>query len=470
MPLNLTEISEAKKLLKLSYQNHKMSKDDIAYELHLGIPALKNYVQFTSDTSDINNFLDHVKSYSFQTIYNKIHFDKRKFYQILYSLHLRFQRFMITKEEYLTYINHKIKLSRLNERIRDKKDIPIYYKYKSFRFSIVDVAYFLASQQDFQVPTINLEHKINIDTLRIYVKNYDINLLLQFYKDQGYHDHFEKYTHSIYFSPNDYLHTSPLLRVTYTHNNNLGGFSIEFYGLKTYDDTIDKQRKEALDIFFLFVNEHNISRLTSITKIDIAFDFEIEPDKVTVYGKNRSYCNDFNNSDNEVVYKAKRYRLNELLKNDNSATYITLDTLTQQIQDRFNAHTPLEFEREWFEGVQDITPSDVLKKWLLYNYDILVLDAQLQIRSSYTNKTAITDLKLKRQPDRCIVYDKAYKAHLKKALTRIEFSFKLTGKSAIPWDTFLQHGLRHPTLERKLKQYYVYINMQYFNSVNTCHL
>ena len=412
------------KILRNKYGNY-LKRKEIAKELGIAYSTLEGYSKLNNLRTEsklypLDKFIDFI--YEHQTsITMKTITKRQRYYQILYFLYTKFKRIMLSKQDFLKLINFKIKSARLDNRIKAKKDLPSFYKYHSFRFNIAEIAKYLTSQQWFNVPIAKEKATVYQDTIRLMVRNIDYKNILEYYQNNGYSYKEYKY-HYDFFYTNQQKGKPIMFRLTkLSLKDSLPGVSLEFFGLKTYNDLLDVQRKNSLDLFFIFVNKYNLQNQTIITKIDMAFDFKLSLSDIKIYHSRK---------DIDEKYTYYQLSLDDLYT-------IPEEVLTQaKIQK---------------------TTSNTSKNWIDNSYDILITSKHVKITYEFMkNNQKVNFLKLKRLNTK--IYDKAKKANLSSQLTRIEFTFE----QQISFKDFCDKKKVQKHCIHKLQEYYIFISNKFY--------
>ena len=431
------------KILRNKYGKY-LNRKDVANELGIAYSTLTQYselnkLQLKSKLYPLSKLIEFIYKHSI-TITQKAMISKYKYYEILYWLYTKFNKILISKDEYLEVTNYIIKLARLNDRIEEKKDIPSFYKYRSFRFNIADIARYLSSKEWFKIPTSTINASINFDTLRFMIRNCGTERLLVYFTDHGYsYKEYKRanhnsqgeyiYKYEIYFSKKQ-INESCMFRLTKNYtNNSLPGVSLEFFGLKTYHDSLDQRRKQTLDLFFIFVNINQLDKYLYITKIDLAYDFKIKLSQVQLFHNRK-----------ETNQKYQYYKM--ALENINLIPNII------------------------FEKASTITITQnnncMMKSYIDDGYDIVITDKFVKISYLYLQKNTfpnIQHLKLTRNTNK--IYDKAKKVGIEDQsnLTRVEFTFD----EALSYNDFCSNEKLHNYILNNLKHYYLFIENKIFD-------
>jgi len=468
------------------YSSNVMSLNDIAHELKLGLKTLRNYdfsqmyseIQQEKISYSVQSFIEFINTYSHQTDTVSSDLDKNIFFINLNWLSLKFDRLMITKNEFLTLIKD-IKLDRLNDRIKERKDIPAFFKYRTFRFNIIDVALYLTKNNYSLIEASRVTPIVSIDTLRIYIQNFPADLLLKYFIDNGCKYNEKKYSYEVFYPTNSDELYSPMFRISTVYLKNAhAGCSIELYGLKTYNHKKDCDRKYQYNTLLQAIEDMQLKKRTYITGLDLAYDFPIKHEQVHLFNNKNNTNNIIKNHLKDLrYYIGKLEYLTKFQKLNPSVKTISLESLHASVLNRFNYNTPNIFEKAWFDELKRIgkipTIHSVNRRWLNYDYDILTYKDKIKIRYSYMHyfnthfvkykKHQIQGLKLNRLDNRVNIYDKSNKENLSKALTRVEFTFNFQKNEKISFDTFEKISSLNEKLKMKLLSYNLFINEKIFD-------
>lgn len=450
--------SHIEKILRNKYGSY-LKRKDVAHELGIAYSTLTQYselneVQLQNKLYPLIKIIDFIYNHRI-VIRQKAMSSKNRYFEILYWLYIKFDKILISKNEYLQLIDYNIKLARLNDRIEEAKEIPSFYKYRSFRFCIGDIARYLATKEWFTIPISTENATLHFDTLRFMIRNFDANRLLEYFVGHGYS--VKKYMRAKPDSSDEYIYKYEIyfsvkqkdepcmfrLTKNYT-NDSLPGVSLEFFGLKTYHDSLDKRRRKTLSLFFIFVNINSLTEHLSVTKMDVAFDFLLKSSSVQLFHNRKE------TSEKYQYYETSLENLKLLPK------IVCENARVTKISENDNCS---------------------MKSYIDDGYDIVITDKAVKISYQYLQKNEFPNipyLKLVRNTSK--IYDKAKKARLYDSnLTRVE----LTCSEVLAYRDFTNNKKLQQYILKQLNNYYLYINSslylfdcrkssQHINILNDC--
>ena len=263
-----------------------------------------------------------------------------------------------------------------------------------------------------------------------------------------------------------------MFKATITKNKDkLPGISLEFYGLKTYNDLLDKLRNDSLNLFFLFVNTYNLENKTYLKSIDLAIDFQTSIKSFQLI--NTKFTNMKQNifkgveDYSSLYYTADLYYEADIRTLCKDAKIINFFELYLEVSDRFINNKPIDsleaimFTKLNNDGAIDISERTLRNKWQNYDYDILITSNDICCKYNYIqkfNSTSTDNLKLtlSKPNNRVVIYDKAGKEGLCFTLTRGEFTFLFDTK--ISFNDFMNKEIFHNILLERLNNYSLFIN------------
>lgn len=270
-------------ILKLNYKTN-LNMRDLGKELDVSLSTLnryktgKNFPRYTKGTNssltfEIEGICSYIESQRhYVALKKKPKNDDIKRYSII--LKNRFNKLLISKNELAQLLN--VSTTSIENRIQKRNNSPSYIKLgdgsttSTIKFSIVDVARYLLSI-DYVLETNEIDYERNLDTVKFSIGENHKSNIIDYFESNGYKFFTKRTNYELSFIFCKMTNVEgPLFKLYYISHWKLT--IIEFYGLKSYKDS-EVESKNVLNLFYEYLRDNKLENSTSLTKIDVAYDF-----------------------------------------------------------------------------------------------------------------------------------------------------------------------------------------------------
>ena len=491
-------------ILKLNYKTN-LNMRDLGKELDVSLSTLNryktgnNFPKYTKGTNssltfEIESICSYIKSQRhYVALKKKPKNDDIKRYSII--LKNRFNKLLISKNELAQLLN--VSTTSIEDRIQKRNNCPSYIKLgdgsitSTLKFSIVDVARYLLSI-DYVFETNEIDYERNLDTVKFSIGGNHKSNIIDYFESNGYKFFTKRTNYELSFifckMPNV---EGPLFKLYYSANWDLT--IIEFYGLKSYKDS-EVESKNVLNLFYEYLKVNDLENSTSLTKIDVAYDFKYKCSQLEIIdlvprnpnqniNDDRFYENCTYYSKGIDFHKCCNIHFNAIEKEfdfmeDIMDYYIYFEGVNIRFNQYkkdvyfFDRYYDIYDEKEWFDNLirTNKSPSKngfgrKIKNYLL-NTNFYIKNDVIFVKSSFVDSNHLQFRALREvdkvkfkiiKSNNCCLYDKANKAGLNYDLSRVEFSIVLPKKDRISFIEYMD-GKWQDILTKRLSNYLVFVD------------